>query len=665
MSAEFELVLPVGDLGEAELFVYFSDAEVVEAGETLRHIMFTVIVLGFLVAVAASSIGYRVVLGRRLGHLHSALRRISMTGERIPIPNTGKDELGSIIEAFNEMITREADRELALRSSRAELEARIHAGKSEQRFRDFAASASDWYWEMDANLRFSYFSDRFAEVTGVEPETLIGKTRQQTGIPNVEPETWARHLDDLAHHRPFRNFTHPRNKASRETVWLAINGTPIFDDNGVFLGYRGTGRDITQQVEAETELIRAKELSEKATQSKSEFLANMSHEIRTPMNGILGMTELLLDADLSTKSRNYVDVISKSASALLTIMDDVLDFSKIEAGKLELEDIDFHLSDLINEVVELFRVPARDKGLELRTDIAVRTPTLISGDPTRVRQVLNNLVSNAMKFTQAGFIELQADCLSANGNGIVVEFTVTDTGIGMTSEVAARIFDEFVQADGTTTRRYGGTGLGLAISKRLVELMGGSITVVSEPETGSTFTFTIQAKSVDRASPETTSTLATPLLDRLGSLTMLVAEDNPVNQLLLRSMLEKIGCRYVLANTGVEAVKATEGEAFDIVLMDCQMPEMDGFEATRQIRLREIAAGGAGSLPIVALTANAMSGDRERCLAAGMTAYLSKPYTFAQLVETLERNTVSRNDTTPCTVPTIDADKSQSTVEAI
>jgi CheY-like chemotaxis protein len=367
----------------------------------------------------------------------------------------------------------------------------------------------------------------------------------------------------------------------------------------------------------------------------------MSHEIRTPMNGVLGMAELLARSELNAKQKMFTDIIVKSGNALLTIINDILDFSKIEAGKMTLEQVDVDVRELVEEVTGLLAGQARDKGLKLGFEIDPAVPSAVTGDPVRIRQVLINLVGNAVKFTERGEVAISVQRMdaateAARGHDCRLSFSVRDTGIGLSPEACEKLFQPFTQADGSTTRRFGGTGLGLAISRRLVGMMGGEIGIESTLELGSRFWFELRlelAAQAHGAAPETappdSGEHRTPLPGRV-----LLVEDNGVNQEIGMAMLQAMGCEVDLAADGREAIEATRSKAYDLVLMDCQMPDVDGFEATRAIRAREREQSGskaARRLPIVALTANAMSGDREQCTAAGMDDYLSKPFTQAQL----------------------------------
>ncbi|MCG6875497.1 MAG: response regulator [Betaproteobacteria bacterium] len=398
----------------------------------------------------------------------------------------------------------------------------------------------------------------------------------------------------------------------------------------------------------------AREAAEAASRAKSQFLANMSHEIRTPINGIVGMAELLAATRLDERQRRYLNTVHRSAESLIEIINDVLDLSKVEAGRVELHPVDFDLRDAVEEIVELMRTRAQDKGLALESGIAVDLPRTFRGDSALVRRVLTNLVGNAIKFTDRGCVRIEVAPVQSTRTGLV-RFAVIDTGIGLSRDQTGRVFDAFTQADVTHARRYGGTGLGLAICRELVVLMGGRIGVNSEPGQGSTFWFTV---SFDRATAPA-ATPRSPACDGLAALAghVLLVEDNELNCEVARGMLERLGLQVSVATNGTEAVRAVARERFALVLMDCQMPDLDGFEATRRIRAQP-AAEGAPRVPIVALTANAVRGDRERCLAAGMDGYLAKPFRTTELHEAIRPWLAASSEALEKSLPVTDTEPS-------
>jgi PAS domain S-box-containing protein len=513
----------------------------------------------------------------------------------------------------------------------------------------------------DADGRFEYVNAAYARMLGTTPEAIIGHWPHEfTLAGDQEVLTQARQTGGTGHANTYE--TRLRRVDDQTIVHALIASVPRWRGEQL-VGAIAVISNLTERkrmeerlaltnADLEQALLNANELAhaaEGANRAKGEFLANMSHEIRTPLNAIVGMTDLLLDSTLNPEQQRYAQVVMDSAQSLLEIINDVLDLSKIEAGRVEIESAPFDLAAVLNGAAEMLQLRAKQKGLALVVECEALLPAQVRGDALRLRQVLVNLISNAVKFTAQGYVSVNVSLEAQTDTDLHIRFSVRDTGIGIEPEVLPRLFQQFVQADSSTTRKYGGTGLGLAICKRLVELMGGTIGVESAPHYGSTFWCVIpfaRAPHEPASAPPpaeavvAAATSATPESTAMPRC-ILVAEDNPANQHVAMLQLAKLGYAHAVVAHGRAAVAAytRQPNRYAAVLMDCQMPEMDGFSAARAIREFERERGGR--IPIIAMTANVLSGDREQCVAAGMDDYLSKPVNRQALAEALARHVVT------------------------
>jgi PAS domain S-box-containing protein len=492
------------------------------------------------------------------------------------------------------------------------------------------AGLGSWEWDIAANI--TTWSAEQCRIFGVQPEECQPSYDLYLSLVHPDDlEYISQRLEKAIREKKGYTLEHRFVRADGAIRVLNVNLQVVVDEKEKLIKLMGTTQDMTERKMLETELELARDVAIESARLKSEFLANMSHEIRTPMNGVIGMTGLLLDTDLSDDQRDLADTIRSSGDALLTIINDILDFSKIEAGKLQFETLDFDLRHALEGTVELLAESARDKRIELASLIHREVPTLLRGDPGRLRQVLTNLIGNAVKFTERGEVVVEAETESETAETVVIRFAVRDTGIGVSEAARRNLFQPFVQADGSTTRKYGGTGLGLAISKQLVELMGGQIGVDSAPGQGSTFWF----KARFEKQPAGVG-LARPAVSRLDGARVLIVDDNATQRKILSHQLDSWGMLYEEADSGERALEtlraaAAQGAAYELAILDWLMPGMDGFELARAIKADPRIAGAS----LVLLTSFGQRGDGERARGAGIAAHLAKPVRQPQLFECL------------------------------
>ncbi len=525
------------------------------------------------------------------------------------------------------------------------------AAEPTYRFASEAQRDFERFFNLIPDLACIVSTDGYFKKVNPAWETTLGYTQEEVlttpMLEFIHPDDLERTMGEVAKQSREHRTKHFVNRyRCKDGSYRLFDWTTTFnrDDSTRF----GVARDITDRKRSEEALQRAKDAAEGANRAKSEFLANMSHEIRTPMNGVIGLTDLALDTELTLEQREYLDGVRTSADSLLRILNDILDLSKIEAGKLELELIEFDLRETMQGISTLLGVRAAAKNLRLVCAFGPDVPSAVIGDPGRLRQILINLTGNAIKFTACGDVVIRVEKPPQTTGDLELHFSVKDTGIGIPPAKQQHVFRAFAQADNSSTRMFGGTGLGLTISSHLVEMMGGRIWLESEEGTGSTFHFTVRlgafrALESERHMPRVQcgaghgSASAPSAISEKDQpvLRLLVVDDNPVNRLVATRLIEKNSHLVMTAANGREALDMTDKEKFDCVLMDVQMPILDGFGATAEIRNKERRSGG--HLPIIAMTARAMAGDMERCLAAGMDGYLTKPIKANDLFATVAR----------------------------
>jgi len=502
--------------------------------------------------------------------------------------------------------------------------------ESERLFRLISSNSKDMLTIFEANeeARCVYVSPSCKEVLGYEPEELIGLSPFQM-MPYDQAEELKRvYLKKLLEGESVRTESQLL-KLDGTFVWVEALSQPIYNEHGQILTFQASVRDISERKRFEKQLQEEKEKAEASTLAKSQFLSIMSHEIRTPMNAIIGLTNIMLEERPRKNQLEKLNLLKFSGENLLSLINDILDYSKIEAGKVELENITFNLPDILQKYVTLSESRAADKGIDLKVNIPTQIPSVIMGDPTRLGQVLNNLIGNAIKFTEKGIVTLEVTPIQVSDEECVIHFSVKDTGIGIKEDKLSSIFENFTQASSDTTRKYGGTGLGLSIAKKLLQLMGSEIKVMSEFGVGTEFTFAIPFKVAKEL--ETKRTVQESGNTVEGLLKVLVVEDNIINQVIASSFLKKWGMTVAIANDGKEALDMIQENQFDLVLMDLQMPVMDGYEATQTIR--SYSDTYFKTVPIFALSASAMLEEKEKAMKYGFSDFVTKPFQPQELRE--------------------------------
>lgn len=584
-------------------------------------------------AVLAALWAFRAIT-RPLTQISEGLDQLASGQTNIVLPPQSEDEFGRMSRAllrFRDEILERQKVECSLR-------------ENQERFRDFSQSSTDWFWEMDEQLRFSYFSENFAVALGVNPSFLLGKERidvEDFAVLN-QPSVRLELLGRLARREAFRDVQYQIRKPDGGVLWIGVSGVPHFDSEGHFQGYRGVGQDLTAKRLAEQELenyrehleqmvtertaqlAEAKEAAEAASRAKGSFVANMSHEIRTPLNAVLGLARIIMRENEGRKSGRTAGQILEAGEHLLGVVNDVLDFSRIESGKLRIEMRAFRLMICVDEAIKLVSERAYSKHLLMQLEHEPGMPLWVEGDRLRIEQILINLLSNAIKFTERGRIVVALSC-----HGGQTHFKISDSGIGLSGEQMQRLFQPFEQADASTTRKYGGTGLGLVISRNLARQMGGDLVVESELGRGSVFTLSLPLQAV---SPEAVAAWVSGGAARLVGLRILAVEDMELNRIVLGDMLENEGAQVVFAEDGRQALDllvAPGGGHFDLLLTDIQMPVMDGYELAQRVRALHIG------LPVIGLSAHVMPEAFEQSLGAGMSAHISKPIDCNALVASI------------------------------
>ena len=596
--------------------------------ETSRREMI-LIALAEMVLVALFSLFLGTYLTRQLQALRDGAQRLSDGALGLTIPVSGNDELAETARSFNKMST--------------DL---LHAEKGlveqTQLFQDLVQTSSDWFWTTDTEGCIQTLSSGFYASVRAPSEEIIGRPWSdviESASAGTEQVALVKRLRQAQQQQePFRDVIYKWKDNVGVERWINLSGKPARDGSGNYVGFRGTGKDVTEAVVREQQLTQANELARESVRSKDRFLATMSHELRTPLNAVLGLSELLKDAKLSEVERTYLESVELSGKELLNIVSEILEVARLEDEHVQLAEEPFDFVELIEQTMRAFKTVKGTPDCALQYDVQPKESTRLLGDVGRLRRIMNNLLGNAAKFCNYGTVRVEARLRSMSaGDRMLFCFDVTDTGVGISAEDINRVFEPFFQADDSASRKFGGAGLGLTIVRRLVNAMGGQCHIESQLGQGTHVWFTIpMALAPDEAVTPKDDVLQTDRAgrDEQSALRVLIAEDNAMNLLLVQKMVEKIDAQIEDATNGKEAIDAVRAGDFDVVLMDVQMPEMDGIEATKYIREH---VEKARNLPIIAVTANAMDGDREKYFAAGMNGYVSKPINRQKLLGEIDR----------------------------
>ena len=604
-------------LDDENIGAVYIQSDLAELNQLLKESLETLLI-GLSAAIVISillSIWLQKLISQPILRLAKVSEEVSKTKDySLRIEKESNDEIGTLMDDFNQMLEQIEKQNTALLEAKVLAEETSEAlSLSEKKYRQIIESATDVIYRTNYEGYFTFVNQLVTKITGYTEAEFLKMHFSDLIHSGYQEEVVEYYREIFENQQSNSYYEFPMITKAGDTIWIGQN-VQILTEGKKVLGFQAVARDITDLKRTQQELEKAKEQAETATKEKSVFLANMSHEIRTPMNGILGMTGLLLNTTIDEKQSKYLNAIKVSGDNLLVIINDILDFSKIEAGRIEFEKISFNIRNIVEAIIDVHMIGASQKRISLSCDIDKNIAAYLIGDKVRLTQILNNLINNAIKFTEEGGVSIKITKKKEDN----IFFEIKDTGIGIPKDKIENIFYSFTQATSATTRKYGGTGLGLSICKQLVELQGGEIAVTSEEGKGSIFSFQLKFQESESQQEEgANNSIGT---EGFNALKVLLVEDNEINQLLAETILTQWNCSVISAENGQEALEKFQQEAFDLILMDIQMPEMDGYELTQEIRKQD------QKIPIIAITAGGIQGERAKCIAAGMNDYLLKPF---------------------------------------